>query len=40
MYVNDKIAFSNRIDKMPKNPWAIFTDKGTEISFSDIKVYE
>lgn len=40
MYVNDKIAFSNRIDKMPKNPWAIFTDKGTEVSFSDIKVYE
>lgn len=40
MYVNDKIAFSNRIDEMPENPWAIFTDKGTGVSFSDINVYE
>lgn len=40
LYVNDKAAFSNRIDRMPDNPWAIFTDKGTEVSFSNIKVYE
>ncbi|RGN49922.1 MULTISPECIES: glycoside hydrolase family 32 protein [unclassified Bacteroides] len=40
MYVNEQVAFSNRIDKMPENPWAIFTDKGTEVSFSNIKVYE
>lgn len=40
MYVNDQVAFSNRIDKMPSNPWAIFTDQGAEVNFSDIKVYE
>lgn len=40
LYVNDKVAFSNRIDRMPDNPWAIFTDKGADVSFSNIKVYE
>ncbi len=40
MYVNDQVAFSNRIDKMYGNPWAIFTEKGMNVSFSDIKIYE
>lgn len=40
MYVNGQVAFSNRIDKMYGNPWALFTDTGTDISFSNVNLYE
>ncbi len=28
LYVNDNVAFTNRIYKMDQNPWTIFTDNG------------
>ena len=40
VYVNGEIAFSNRIGKMPRNPWGIFTEQGIGVAFSNIKVYE
>jgi len=29
VYVNDNVAFTNRIYKMDQNPWTIFADQGT-----------
>lgn len=29
VYVNNNVAFTNRIYKMDQNPWAIFSDNGT-----------
>ncbi len=29
LYVNDNVAFTNRIYKMDQNPWTIFADNGT-----------
>lgn len=40
LYVNNQVAFSNRMDKMPQNPWMIYSEQGNEICFSDIEVYE
>jgi beta-fructofuranosidase len=39
VYVNDNVAFTNRIYKMDKNPWSIFVDDGT-IDVSNLSVYE
>jgi beta-fructofuranosidase len=38
VYINNEIAFTNRIYKMSQNPWTIFTNNG-EVIFSDLKVY-
>ena len=38
VYINDEIAFTNRIYKMSQNPWTIFTNNG-EVTFSDLKVF-
>lgn len=38
MYVNDNVAFSNRISNMNQNPWMIFADQGT-VRFENIKIY-
>ncbi len=40
VYINDETAFTNRIDKISQNPWMIFTEKGNNISFSNVKVYK
>jgi len=37
MYVNDNVAFTNRIYKMNQNPWTIFADNGT-IKTSDFTI--
>lgn len=37
VYVNDNVAFTNRIYRMDQNPWTIFTDNGT-ISASEMTV--
>lgn len=37
VYVNDNVAFTNRIYKMDQNLWTIFTDNGT-ITVSDMSV--
>ena len=39
IYINDKIAFTNRIYKMNQNPWAIFANNG-EVTFSDLKIFK
>lgn len=39
IYINDEIAFTNRIYKMNQNPWAIFADNG-EVTFSDLKSFK
>ena len=39
IYINDEIAFTNRIYKMNQNPWAIFADNG-EVTFSDLKMFK
>jgi beta-fructofuranosidase len=39
IYINDEIAFTNRIYKMNRNPWAIFADNG-EVTFSDLKIFK
>ncbi len=39
VYVNDNVAFTNRIYKMDKNPWSIFVDEGT-IEVTDLSVYK
>lgn len=39
IYVNDNVAFTNRIYKMNQNPWTIFSDNGT-IRISDMKVFK
>lgn len=38
VYVNNEIAFTNRITPMNQNPWMICTEKG-EVKFSDVQVY-
>jgi beta-fructofuranosidase len=38
VYINDEIAFTNRIYKMNQNPWTIFTNNG-ELTFSDLKIF-
>ena len=38
VYINDEIAFTNRIYKMNQNPWTIFTNNG-EVTLSDLKVF-
>ncbi len=37
VYVNDNVAFTNRIYKMNQNPWTVFSDNG-KISVSSISV--
>lgn len=37
VYVNNNVAFANRISTMNQNPWMIFADEGT-VKFSDIKI--
>lgn len=37
VYVNDNVAFTNRIYRMDQNPWTIFADNGT-ISISQMSV--
>jgi len=37
VYVNDNVAFTNRIYRMDQNPWTIFTDNGT-ITVSDMTI--
>jgi beta-fructofuranosidase len=39
MYINDNVAFTNRISNMEQNPLMIFADEGT-VKFSDIKIYK
>lgn len=39
LYVNDQIAFTNRIYKMSDNPWRIFSNDGT-VTFSDFKFFK
>ncbi|MDI6044995.1 glycoside hydrolase family 32 protein [Flavobacterium yafengii] len=39
IYINDEIAFTNRIYKMNQNPWAVFADNG-EVTFSDLKIFK
>jgi beta-fructofuranosidase len=39
MYINDNVAFTNRISNMNQNPWMIFADEGT-VKFSNIKIYK
>lgn len=37
LYVNDNVAFTNRLYKMDQNPWTIFSDNGT-IKISDFTI--
>ena len=39
IYINNEIAFTNRIYKMNQNPWAVFADNG-EVTFSDLKIFK
>ncbi|MDD3077661.1 MAG: glycoside hydrolase family 32 protein [Paludibacter sp.] len=39
MYINNNVAFTNRITNMNQNPWMIFANEGT-VKFSDIKIYK
>lgn len=39
MYVNDNVAFTNRITNMEQNPWMIFADEGT-VKFENISIYK
>ncbi|WP_461639754.1 glycoside hydrolase domain-containing protein [Labilibaculum euxinus] len=39
VYVNNNVAFTNRIYKMNKNPWTIFVDDG-QIEVSDLSIYK
>ena len=38
VYVNNEIAFTNRLNKMNNNPWGIFSEKGN-IEFKNLQVY-
>lgn len=38
IYVNNQIAFTNRIYRMNQNPWAIFSNNG-DVTFSNLKLY-
>jgi len=37
VYVNDHVAFTNRIYKMDQNPWTIYVDQGS-ITVNGLKV--
>ena len=37
VYINDNIAFTNRIYKMDQNPWTIFADQGT-VKVNQLKI--
>jgi beta-fructofuranosidase len=37
LYVNDNVAFTNRIYRMDQNPWTIFSDNGT-IKVTDLSI--
>lgn len=37
VYVNDQVAFTNRILKMDQNPWTLFADKGS-VEISGMKI--
>ena len=39
IYINNEIAFTNRIYKMNRNPWVVFADNG-EVTFSDLKIFK
>lgn len=39
VYVNNNVAFTNRIYKMNQNPWTIFTDEGT-LKISGMHIYK
>ena len=39
MYVNNNVAFTNRIYKMDQNPWTIFSDQG-EIRVTDLVIHK
>ncbi|MDR2085959.1 MAG: DUF4975 domain-containing protein [Dysgonamonadaceae bacterium] len=39
MYVNNNVAFTNRISNMEQNPWMIFAEEG-RVLFSDIKIFK
>ncbi|PCH71605.1 MAG: hypothetical protein COC06_01340 [Bacteroidales bacterium] len=39
VYINNNVAFTNRIFKMDKNSWTIFVDDG-EIEVSDLSIYK
>jgi len=38
VYINNEIAFTNRIYKMSQNPWTIFANNG-EVTLSDLNVF-
>ena len=40
VYVNEQIAFTNRIDRLNQNPWQINSEQGNGISFSNIEFFE
>lgn len=39
VYVNDNVAFTNRIYKMNQNPWTIFADEG-KLEISGLQIYK
>lgn len=39
MYINDNVAFTNRITNLNQNPWMLFADEGT-VKFSEIKIFK
>lgn len=38
VYVNNEIAFTNRLNKMNENPWGVFSEKGS-IQYIGLQVY-
>ncbi|MDR1526440.1 MAG: DUF4975 domain-containing protein [Dysgonamonadaceae bacterium] len=39
MYINNNVAFTNRITNLNQNPWMLFAEEGT-VKFSDIKIFK
>ncbi|GHT46882.1 glycosyl hydrolase [Bacteroidia bacterium] len=39
LYINNNVAFTNRIYKMNQNPWMLFAEEGN-VKFSNIKIYQ
>ncbi|KAA6300696.1 MAG: Sucrose-6-phosphate hydrolase [Candidatus Ordinivivax streblomastigis] len=39
LYINNNVAFTNRIYKMNQNPWMLFGEDGS-VKFSNIKIYQ
>jgi beta-fructofuranosidase len=39
MYINNNVAFTNRITNLNQNPWMLFAEDGT-VKFSDIKIFK